>query len=376
MKIVIDNKIPFINGVFEPFVDVIYKAGAEILRSDLLDADALITRTRTICNAAILDATNVKFIASATIGFDHIDTDFCRRNNIVWTNAAGCNSLSVAQYVLAALLQISQKCNIKLDKTTIGIIGVGNVGKKVADICRLLGMNVLLCDAPRKKNEKNTVFADINEIAENADIITLHVPLNIAGEYKTHHLFDKKMFDTIKAKILINTSRGEIVETNALKTAIINKKIDFTVVDVWENEPKIDKTLLSIVDIATPHIAGYSLEGKAAGTAMAVRAVSKFFNLGLDNFAVENLPETDGEIITDCKNKSLTEILQNIVKSIYDITIDDNSLKQKSEDFEKQRAEYRLRREFAAYKIFAKNVSKEQKKMLNLLNFNLVNDEN
>ncbi|MDR3286959.1 MAG: 4-phosphoerythronate dehydrogenase [Prevotellaceae bacterium] len=374
MKIVIDNKIPFINGVFEPFADVIYKAGADILRNDLLDADALITRTRTICNAAILDATNVKFITSATIGFDHIDTGFCRRNNIVWTNAAGCNSLSVAQYVLTALLQISQKCSIKPDKTTIGIIGVGNVGKKVADICKLLGMNVLLCDAPRKKNEKNAAFADINEIAENADIISLHVPLNIAGEYKTHHLFDEKMFDTIKAKILINTSRGEIVETNALKMAIINKKIDFSVIDVWENEPKIDKTLLSLVDIATPHIAGYSLEGKAAGTAMAVRAVSKFFKLGLDNFVVENLPETDGEIIADCKNKSLTEILQNIVKSIYDIMLDDNSLKQKPEDFEKQRTDYRLRREFASYKIFAKNVSKEQKKMLNLLNFNLVND--
>ncbi|MDR1552486.1 MAG: 4-phosphoerythronate dehydrogenase [Prevotellaceae bacterium] len=372
MKIVIDDKIPFINGVFEPFADVVYKAGSEISRIDLLDAEALVTRTRTICDAKILKGTKVKLIASATIGFDHIDTDFCSRNNIAWANADGCNSSAVAQYVLAALLQISQQCNINLDKMTIGIIGVGNVGKKVETICRTLGMNVLLCDAPRKKNEKNMSFADIDKVAENADIISLHLPLNQVGEYKTYHLFNDKMFEMLKAKILINTSRGEIVETNALNSAIKNRKIAFTVVDVWENEPKINKILLSLVNLATPHIAGYSLEGKAAGTTMAVQAISKFFNLGLENWQVKNLPEVEQKIIVDCCDKSVINVLQDIIKSVYNIMLDNDLLKQNVDDFEELRSNYRLRREFASYKIFAKNLTDEQKKILNLLDFNLI----
>ncbi|MDR2064888.1 MAG: 4-phosphoerythronate dehydrogenase [Prevotellaceae bacterium] len=371
MKIVIDSKIPFINGIFEPFADVVYKAGTEISNADLTDADALVIRTRTVCNAKMLENTGVKLIASATVGFDHIDADFCSRNNIAWTNAAGCNSLAVAQYVLAALLQISLKCNIKPEKTTTGIIGVGNVGKKVENICRSLGMNVLLCDAPRKKNENNTSFADIVETVENADIVTLHVPLNYDGEYKTFHLFDTEMFEMMKAKILINTSRGEIIETGALKSAITHRKIDFTVIDVWENEPEIDKNLLSLVDIATPHIAGYSLEGKAAGTEMAVRAVSKFFNFGLDNWQV-NLPEIEKQIIIDCTDKSTVRILQDAVKQIYDITCDSDLLKCDADGFETMRSAYGLRREFAARKIFAKNINEKQKKILNLLNFNLI----
>jgi len=373
MKIVVDNKIPFIQNVFEPFADVVYKSGDEILHSDVCDADALIVRTRTICNAELLSKTKVKFIASATIGFDHIDTDFCDKNNIAWTNAAGCNSLSVAQYVLAAILQIAQKNNINLSEKTIGIVGVGNVGTKVAEICRLLKMNVLLCDAPRKKNEKNISFIDIEELVERSDIVTLHVPLNLCGDYKTHHLFDEKMFDKLKAKILINTSRGEIVETNALKSAIENKKLDFTIIDVWENEPKIDKKLLSLVDIATPHIAGYSLDGKATGTTMVVRAVSEFFGLGLRNWTIESLPKPEEKITIDCENKSTLNTLQDIVKSTYDIMFDDYLLKQKPDDFEKFRSAYRVRREFAAHKIFAKNMDDEQKKILNLLNFKIEN---
>ncbi|MDR2126747.1 MAG: 4-phosphoerythronate dehydrogenase [Prevotellaceae bacterium] len=371
MKIVVDNKIPFIKGVFEPFANVVYKAGDEILHVDLVDADALVIRTRTICNAKLLENTGVKFIASATIGFDHIDADFCRRNNIAWANAAGCNSSAVAQYVLAALLQIFSKYGMPLNKTTIGIVGVGNVGKKVENICRILGMKVLLCDAPRKKNEKNASFVNIDEIAANADIITLHVPLNNSGEYKTSHLFDAKMFEMLKAKIFINTSRGEVVETDALKLAIANKKIDFAVIDVWENEPNIDKNLLALVNIATPHIAGYSLEGKAAGTAMAIHAVDQFFNLEINNRQI-NLPEVEQKIIINCADKSVVNVLNDTVKSVYDIIYDSNLLKVNADDFEKLRSEYSLRREFAAYKIFAENVTEAQKKILKLLNFNLI----
>jgi erythronate-4-phosphate dehydrogenase len=373
MKIVIDSNIPFIRGIFEPFAEVLYKTGTEIARNDLLDADALVTRTRTVCNETLLHGTRVKFIASATIGCDHIDTDFCRKNNIAWANASGCNSLAVAQYVLTALLHIAQKTGMQFDKTTIGIIGVGNIGKKIADICNILGMSVLLCDAPRKQNENKTLFLDIDEIVENTDIITLHVPLNICGKYKTYHLFDNDMFAKTKAKIFINTSRGEVVDTVALKSAITGNKINFSVIDVWENEPDIDKSLLSLISLATPHIAGYSQEGKIAGTRMAVQAISKFFNFKLENLQLENLPEVEKKIIVDCKEKSIVEILQNILQSAYNILSDSDLLKSNAENFEYLRTNYKYRREFAAYKIYAQNISAEKKKVLNLLQFNTVN---
>ena len=373
MKILIDNNIPFIQGIFEPFAEVVYKQGSAILRSDLLDTDALITRTLTICNETLLFGTKVKFIASATIGFDHIDTDFCKKNNIAWTNASGCNSLAVAQYVLAALLQIAQNTKMKFDKTTIGIIGVGNVGKKVAALCYSLGMNVLLCDAPRKNNENESSFLDIDEIVKNSDIITLHVPLNVDGIYKTKHLFDEKMFKKTKAHIFINTSRGEVVDSTALKSAIKSGKIGFSVIDVWENEPSIDKSLLSLVTLATPHVAGYSQEGKREGTQMTVQALAKFFNLEIDKRQIENLPEIEHEIIIDCKEKSLTDILQDIVRYIYDISLDSNLLKHNGNCFENLRTNYKFRREFAAYKIYAKNIDAEQKKILNLLQFKIAN---
>jgi erythronate-4-phosphate dehydrogenase len=178
------------------------------------------------------------------------------------------------------------------------------------------------------------------------------------------------MFEMLKSKILINTSRGEVVETAALKAAIESKKIDFTVIDVWENEPKPDKNLLALADIATPHIAGYSLEGKAAGTAMAVHSVSKFFDFGVDVRQV-SLPEVGQQIIIDCAGKSAVNVLHDVVKSVYDIMLDSNHLKSNPDSFERLRSDYRLRREFSSYKIFVKNITAEQKKILNLLNFNL-----
>ena len=159
MKVVVDKKIPFISGVLEPYAEVVYLDGSEMSRSSVLDAEALIIRTRTKCDRALLDGTKVRFIASATIGFDHIDTAFCDANNIFWTNAAGCNSSSVQQYVAAALFHMADKHHYELARKTIGVVGVGNVGSKVAQFCRALGMRVLLNDPPRERREGSSDFS-------------------------------------------------------------------------------------------------------------------------------------------------------------------------------------------------------------------------
>lgn len=353
MKIVADHKIPFLQGAFEDFADIHYLPGNAISRSDLMDADALIIRTRTKCNAKLLDGTSVKFIATATIGFDHIDIDYCKERGIEWTNAPGCNSSSVEQYIVSALMQLSSRKNLYLNQLTLGIVGVGNVGKKVARVARALGMNVLLNDPPRELAEGKGEFVSLENIKEQADIISFHVPLNNDGDYKTFHLADKEFISGIKRKsILINTSRGEVVDGLALKEAIKNKSLSAAVLDVWEEEPNIDKELLSLLDFATPHIAGYSTDGKANGTTMSVRAVSNFFKMGLDDWSPDSVPSPLNENLKiDCSNKSEHEIISEVYMNCYDISSDDKALRQNPQEFENLRGTYPLRREATSYSV-------------------------
>ena len=281
MKIIADSKIPFLKGVFEPYGVVEYYAGKEITPEVVKDADALIVRTRTRCDAALLQGSSVKFIATATIGFDHIDTDYCKKSGIAWKNAPGCNAGSVMQYVASVLTRLSINYHFDFNETTLGVIGVGNVGSKVARMASLLGMKVLLNDPPRERKEGRGAFVSLNEIADRADIITFHVPLNRGGADNTFHLFNHDFAKQIKpGSIIINSSRGEVVSGNVLKKVLKEKYLKAAVLDVWENEPVIDAGLVPLIDMATPHIAGYSIDGKANGTAMSVRAVSNFFNLG------------------------------------------------------------------------------------------------
>ena len=286
-----------------------YYPGKDITAEKVKDADALIIRTRTTCDEALLTGSKVKFIATATIGFDHIDTVFCDENNIKWTNAPGCNSGSVMQYIASALVQLSNKYNFSFSEKTIGIVGVGNVGSKVARLASLLGMKVLLNDPPRKRKEGKKDFVSLKTIQDKADIISFHVPLNLKGKDKTFHLFDNDFLSKTKdGSIIINSSRGEVVSTDTLKKGLISKKVKAAVIDVWENEPNIDLELLKQVDIATPHIAGYSADGKANGTAMSVQALSRHFNLGLDDWFPENIPSpSKPSFKIDCNELSTEE---------------------------------------------------------------------
>lgn len=371
MKIIIDDKIPYIKGALEPFAEVVYLPGSQTTPEVVKDADALITRTRTKCNRQLLEGSNVKFIATATIGFDHIDTEYCREAGIEWTNAPGCNSGSVEQYIASALAALSQKHNFSLSEKTIGIVGVGNVGSKVARIAEAYGMNVLLNDPPRERVEGKSAFVSLDDILAQSDIITLHVPLNMTGEDKTFHLADNAFFAKAKKKpFVINSCRGEVVKTEALTNALKSNQLAGAFIDCWENEPGIDRELLAKVDIATPHIAGYSKDGKANGTAMSVQAVSRFFGLGIDDWICQNveLPAST-EISIDEAGKSTENVLKEAVLETYDIREDDERLRLSPESFEKQRGDYPIRREFPVYHITLLNSSPETMKRLKTFGF-------
>lgn len=371
MKIIIDDKIPYIQGAFESVADVIYCPGAKTTSETVRDADAIITRTRTICNEELLAGSSVKFIATATIGYDHIDTDYCRKAGIKWTNAPGCNSKSVEQYIASALMVLAETRNIKLSDLCIGIVGVGNVGSKVARFCELLGMKLLLNDPPRERIEGKGGFVSMEEIRSTADIITFHVPLDMKGEDATYHLVDESFFDSLRHKpVIINTCRGEVVKTKAIKAALVKGKISSFVCDCWEDEPDIDLELLEMTSLATPHIAGYSKDGKAMGTLMSVQAVSKFFRLGLENWRPEGIEMPSQPLIEiDGAGYDEQQIIAKAILHTYNIRNDDAVLRNNTSDFEKQRGDYPVRREFPAYTIRAKNVKRETIEKLKQIGF-------
>lgn len=348
----------------------------EITNENIKDADALLIRTRTICDSKLLDGTDVKFIGTATIGYDHIDTAYCGSKNIRWINAPGCNSSSVMQYIASALLTLTEKEKYNLHEMTIGIVGVGNVGSKVARLSKALGMNVFLNDPPREREEGNGKFVSLDELIIQSNIITFHTPLIKEGLDKTYHIADDLFFGKLnEKKILFNTSRGEVVDSSALKSAIKNKIIVNSVIDVWEHEPNIDLDLLNLVDIATPHIAGYSADGKANGTATCVREISSFFNLGISKEWYPSsmpLPSNPNELTIDCQGKTNQEIIKEVILSTYEISKDDDTFRKSTDTFEKQRGEYPVRREFPFYRIKLLNSTQDLNMTLTDLGFNLV----
>ncbi len=371
MKIVADDKIPFLKGVLEPYAEVIYLPGKNISKESLRNADALLIRTRTKCNESLLEGTSVRFIGTATIGFDHIDAEYCKKNNITWTSAPGCNSSSVHQYIAAALLDLQRARGFILKDKTIGVIGVGNVGSKVANLAKSLGMKVLLNDPPRSRKEGTSGFVTIDTILSESDIITLHVPLNLSGEDATLHLINDDFISKQRKKIwLVNSSRGEVADTPALKRALQSGLISGAVIDVWENEPDIDPELLKAASIGTPHIAGYSTDGKANGTAMVVNSLSRFFKLPLTSWYPVNIPAPENQLIEiDCAGKNEIEILSEAVEHSYDITVDARNLRNSPSDFEQLRGDYRLRREFSAYTVKLNGCNKTTASLLMAIGF-------
>lgn len=349
MKIVADDKIPFLKGVLEPFFEMVYLPGGKIGPADVRDADALITRTRTRCDRALLAGSKVGFIATATIGFDHIDTAALRELGIDWTNAPGCNAASVAQYLACVLADF----RIPLAGKTLGVVGVGNVGSRVVRVGEAFGMRVLQCDPPRAEREGGSRFRPLDELVAEADFLTFHVPLERGGGHPTFHLADAALLAAMKpGAVLINTSRGEVVDGSALKAALQAGSIGGAVLDVWEHEPEIDLELLELVRLGTPHIAGYSTDGKANGTAMSVQAVGRHFGvIEYTGWTPYSLPVPEQPLIRLDAALPESEQLSAACRASYDIRFDDAQLRADPAGFERQRGNYRIRREPPAYRI-------------------------
>lgn len=370
MKIVIDEKIPFIRGAFERWTDVIYAPGRNIDASMVSDADALIVRTRTRCNAALLEGSRVRIVASATIGFDHIDTVWLEQNGIKWVNAPGCNSGSVMQYITSLLFFLAKKHSFDPGSMTLGIVGAGNVGSKVARAASAIGMRVLLNDPPRQRREEGTEsqlpksnsgvrrggteFHPLRTLLSDCDIITFHVPLTREGDDKTFHLVDRDILSRLgRQKIIINSSRGEVVDNLALREALKSGRLRGAALDVWEGEPAADPQLIDLADIATPHIAGYSVDGKANATISSVRVVADELGLPMHDWAPAELPQPAMPLIdlTGKGGAAPVEMVAQAVKHTYPVEEDDLLFRNHRENFEYLRDNYRIRREFSSYRV-------------------------
>lgn len=371
IKIIADDKIPFLKGVLEPYAEIKYLPGNQIDRNSIKGADALVIRTRTKCTPELLEDSDVKFIGTATIGFDHIDTGYCETNNIKWVNAPGCNSSSVQQYIAASLLKISREFRFRLRDKMIGIVGIGNVGSKVEKFCRAMGMKVLLNDPPRARAEGGKGFTDLNTLLGESDIVTLHVPLSFTGEDMTYHMMNEKTLKKLRRGAwLINTSRGEVAETHSLKKARTSGKLGGIVADVWENEPAIDTGLMQLSFIATSHIAGYSTDGKANGTSVVVNELSACFGLPVKDWYPANLPSPSDPLVNiNGKGKDVEDIVREAVEQTYNIGEDDLRLRFSPSDFEKLRGEYPVRREFPAYTVNLEGSSVRSGKILESMGF-------
>lgn len=340
MKIVADTNIPFLKGVLEPYAEVVYMDGRSINREAMMDADAIVIRTRTRCSEETLSGTNVKMIASATIGTDHIDLQWCHENGIEVRNAEGCNAGAVANYIFSAMYAVTSRRAIKMEDAVLGIVGVGNVGRKVEHMARTLGLKVLLNDPPRAALEGEEGFVNIDTLLSEATIISIHVPLDNTTQGMCNDAFFEKMRP---GTIFINASRGEVVDEAALLRA--RPKLGALVLDTWCNEPDVSQILIDACDIATPHIAGYSYQGKQNGTAMAVQAIARHFGIKDLEFFSPAMDDALMPKVINVKGKTQGEIAA-AVQYNYPIFTDDFLFRVNPSNFEKLRSEYNYRREF------------------------------
>jgi len=377
MNIVIDENIAYAKEAFSQFGNVKLVQGRKINNEMLKNSDALIVRSITKVNKNLLANTHIKFVGTATIGTDHIDENYLRSEKINFADAKGCNADAVTEYIFTSLLTLARNSNITIKGKTLGIVGVGNIGSRVARLAKVIGMNVLKNDPPLKRLTNSDEFVPLNNIYD-ADIITIHVPLNMTGIDKTVHLFNKENLKKIKDNaILLNASRGPVVNNSALIEFINSKKLK-VVLDVWENEPDINLSLLDLVKIGTPHIAGYSIEGKLNGTIMIYNAFCKAF--GEKPSWKPKLPEL-GDISIDAVMKAYSEeFLFETFNSIYDVGRDDKETRlikdepeeNRSRFFDLLRKNYPLRREFSNYQIRLKSKNKELERILKAFRFQLI----
>ncbi len=355
MKIVADENIPFVKDCFSSIAEVEVLSGRAMSAEIVREADVLLVRSITKVNSEMLAGSKVSFVATATIGLEHIDVDYLSKNNIGFASAPGSNANSVAEYIVAALLSVGKKHKIQLEGKSIGIVGAGNVGSKVEEKAKALGMEVFLNDPPLQRDTGDAKYLPLEELF-GCDFITLHTPLTYEGADKTFHLADEKFFDSLKdGCVFLNTARGGVTDTEALTEAIKSGKLGAAVLDVWENEPNIDVELLRMVDLSTPHIAGYSFDGKVTGMMMIYKAVCEHFGIKADKSIEDFLPAPEvAEIKVTCGSAEEQELLAQVVRQVYVIKGDDFNMREitgvepavRGKFFDDLRKNYPVRREF------------------------------
>ena len=400
MKIVCSTNMPFVREAFETLGDVVIKDGRAIGPDDVRDAEILAIRSTTDVNREMLAGSRVRFVGTATIGYDHIDVPFLEANGIHWCASPGCNANSVSEYVTAALLTLATRHGIQLEGKTIGVIGVGNIGSRVVNKALALGMNVLPNDPPRARREEQESgvrgqeseglcagsschastagcpegqlaarrplpgevavlpracsqtrgqgFVSLDQLLPKSDIVTLHVPLSHEGSDKTVQMANEAFFAKLKpGAIFINSARGGAMNTDALLAAMDTRIVSHAVIDTWEGEPTIRRDLLDRVDIGTSHIAGHSFEGKVMGTLMVYREACKVLGI-TPTWTPDALlpPPLVPEIAIDAAGRSPEAVLHDVVRRVYDIEADDCALRRDPKAFDALRKNYPIRREF------------------------------
>jgi len=378
MKIIADANIPFVKECFSSIGQVTVVGGRQITASLVADADVLLVRSITPVGPELLAKSRVQFVATATIGFDHIDRDFLEQSNIGFASAPGSNANSAAEYVVSALLEVAQRRNLTLEGSSIGIIGVGNVGGKVAQKCAAIGMKVFLNDPPLQRQTGDAGYLPIEELF-GCDFITMHTPLTLDGPDKTHHLADERFFGSLRdGCVFINASRGSVVDSRALEVALASGRLRAAVLDVWEKEPAIDVELLKMVDIGTPHIAGYSLDGKINGLIMIYRSVCEYFGLKPKFDIADFLPEPSvPQVELGRELGREQDAVAQAVRQVYRIDEDDERLRRVLDEpaekrgvyFDHLRKNYPVRREFQNTKVIltAGGALKNSQRLVNKL---------
>ncbi|HBV76326.1 MULTISPECIES: 4-phosphoerythronate dehydrogenase [Vibrio] len=364
MKIIIDENMPYAEVLFSQLGEVIMKSGRDLTADDLIGVDALMIRSVTKVNADLLSkADKLKFVGTATAGMDHVDQALLVEKGIKFTAAPGCNKVGVAEYVISSLLVIAQQQGFSLFDKTVGIVGAGQVGSYLAQCLNAIGIKVLLNDPLKQAQGDTRDFIDLDTLLKVSDVISLHTPITKEGQYPTHHLIDDSRLNALRAdQILINAARGPVVDNQALKYRLQQNDGFTAVLDVFEKEPLVDLELLPLLTFATPHIAGYGLEGKARGTTMIFNRYCEFLGLAfkanpddlLPIAPVPNVQLSSGWSQDTEKNQAL---LHNLTQLIYDVRHDDavfrrhisiNHTDQQAKAFDALRKNYWDRREYSA----------------------------
>ncbi len=355
MLIVADENIPCVAQVLSRLGEVRTCSGRHMTADVVREAELLFVRSVTKVDAELLDDSRVRFVATATIGTDHVDIEYLRSRGIAFAAAPGSNAQSVAEYVAAALLTVEARGILELSDSTLGIVGVGNVGRRVESVASALGMDILRNDPPRERVEGCGEFMPLDEIARRADVVTFHVPLERSGRDPTRHMIDRAFLAKLQpGTVLINTSRGAVHDTPALAEARREGNLAALVLDVWEDEPAIDADLVGLADVATPHVAGYSFDGKVAGARMIYEAACDF--LDCEKAWPKELPPRE-DLAVELSQPCVGDAVRAAVRAAYDIETDDARLREvvrsssPAAGFDRMRREYPRRREFAAWRV-------------------------